>query len=78
MRFLRLSRVRAAYTIAKEKVVNYTKQHGIYQACKHFSLSPGTIGPWMNIDFSKNTVVFRVARSGRKLICPVEGEQLVA
>ena len=43
-------------------------------------LSLGTIGPWMKIDFSKeNTVVFRVAKSGRKLSYPMEkNQQLVA
>ena len=74
-------KVRAAYTMAKkQKVVKYAKQHSIYQACKHFKLSPGTIRPWMKIDFSKeNTIVFRVAGSGRKLTYPIEKEeQLVA
>ena len=72
-------RVRAAYTIAKkQQVVKYAKQHSIYQACKHFNLSPGTIGPWMKIDFSKeNTVVFRAAGSGRKLSYPIELEEKV-
>lgn len=74
-------KVRAAYTIAKkQQVVKYAKEHSIYQACKHFHLSPGTIGPWMKIDFSKeNIVLFRVAGSGRKLSYPIEKEeQLVA
>lgn len=74
-------KVRAAYTIAKKhQVVKYAKEHSIYQASKHFHLSPGTIGPWMKIDFSKeNTVLFRVAGSGRKLSYPIEKEeQLVA
>lgn len=74
-------KVRAAYTIAKEQqVVKNAKEHSIYQASKHFHLSPGTIGPWTKIDFSKeNTVLFRVAGSGRKLSYPIEKEeQLVA
>lgn len=64
----------------KQQVVKYAKEHSIYQASKHFHLSPGTIGPWMKIDFSKeNTVLFRVAGSGRKLSYPIEKEeQLVA
>ena len=70
-------RVRAAYTVAKkQQVVKYAKEHSVYQASKHFNISPGTIGPWMKIDFSKeNTVVFRVAGSGRKLSYPMEKEE---
>jgi hypothetical protein len=74
-------KVKAAYTIAKkQQVVKYAKEHSVYQACKHFNLSPGTVGPWMKINFSKeNTVVFRIAGSGRKLSYPMEKEeQLVA
>ena len=36
-------KVRAAYTIAKkQQVVKNAKEHSIYQASKHFHLSPGT------------------------------------
>ena len=51
-------KVRAAYTMEKkQKVVNYAKAYSIYQASKQFSISPGTIGPWMKIDFSKEKTV---------------------
>ena len=70
-------KVRAAYTVEKkQQVVKYAKVHSIYQASKHFHISPGTIGPWMKIDFSKeNTLLFRVAGSGRKLSYPIEKEE---
>ena len=57
-------------------MVKYAKEHSVYQASKDFNISLGTIGPWMKIDFSKeNTVVFRVAGSGRKLSYPMEKEE---
>lgn len=56
-------RIRAAYSLAKKKeVVEYALSHSIYQACKHFNLSTGTVLPWMKIDFAKEkTVVYRAA-----------------
>ena len=70
-------KVRAAYSIAKkQQVVEYAKQHSIYQATKQFNLSPGTVGPWMKIDFAKKrTVVFTLAGSGRKLSYPTKNEE---
>ena len=70
-------RIRAAYSLEKKKeVVEYALSHSIYQACKHFNLSTGTVWPWMKMDFAKEkTVVYRAAGGGRKLSYPTEIEE---
>lgn len=60
----------------KIEVVEYALKHSIYQACKHFNLSTGTVWPWMKVDFAKEkTVVYRAAGGGRKLSYPTEIEE---
>ena len=60
----------------KIEVVEYALKHSIYQACKHFNLSTGTVWPWMKMDFAKEkTVVYRAAGGGRKLSYPTEIEE---
>ena len=70
-------RIRASYSMKKKyEVVQYAKKHSVYQACRHFGLSTGTVGPWMSLDFSSTkATVYRTSGAGRKLSYPVEKEE---
>ena len=56
-------RIRAFYSMKKKyEVVHYAKKHSVYQACRHFGLSTGTVGPWMSLDFSSTkATVYRTS-----------------
>ena len=55
--------------------MEYAKQYSMYQACKHYKLSAGTVWPWVKLDFSKEScVVYRSTGAGRKLSYPIEKE----
>ena len=45
-------RIRASYTMKKQEVVAYAKKHTLYQACKHFGLSKGTV--WVSLELSNS------------------------
>ena len=56
-------RIRASYSMKKKyEVIQYAKKHSVYQACRHFGLSTGTVGPWMSLDFSSTkATVYRTS-----------------
>ena len=46
-------KIGTSYSMKKKyEVVQFAKKYSIYQACRHFDLSSGTVGPWMSLDFS--------------------------
>ena len=69
-------RIRASYTMKKkQQVVECARKHTLYQACKRFNLSKGTVWPWMSINFDiAKATVYRSSGTGRKLSYPLEKE----
>ena len=73
----KVKQTRTCHSIEKkQEVVEYAKKHSIYKASIHYSLSCGTIGPWVKKDFSKiEDNKRRSSGGGRKLSYPPRIEE---